>query len=214
MRAAVFTVSPQTSYWNFFLPTMPATTGPVCTPMRMPKWAPPRLLRSAMKSRISSAACTTSAGCVRLRTREATDGHVGVSDGLDLLHATLGDDDIEGVEAIVELAHEIGRRESGGELGEAFKVGEENGDARVVPRLGAAVPLQFDGGLGREDVVQQIVGTAFFLIQLGGALGDFLFELFVQHGVIDGNGDLAGKQREQTDPLPGERAGSQVVFLR
>ena len=37
MRAAVFTVSPQTSYWNFLLPTMPATTGPVCTPMRMPR---------------------------------------------------------------------------------------------------------------------------------------------------------------------------------
>ena len=148
----------------------------------------------------------------RVRHREAADGHVGVPDGLDLLHAALGDDGIEGVEAIVELAHEIGRRESGGELGEAFKVGEENGDAVVVPRLGAAVPLQFDGGLGREDVVQQIVGAAFFLIQLGGALGDLLLELLVQHGVVDGNGDLAGKQREQVDPLPRERAGSQVVF--
>ena len=30
MRLAVFTVSPQISYWNFFIPTIPATTGPVC----------------------------------------------------------------------------------------------------------------------------------------------------------------------------------------
>ena len=46
IRSAVFTVSPQTSYWNFRLPTMPATTGPVCTPMRMFRWTPPRLARS------------------------------------------------------------------------------------------------------------------------------------------------------------------------
>jgi hypothetical protein len=37
MRLAVFTVSPQMSYWNFFTPTMPATTGPVWMPMRISK---------------------------------------------------------------------------------------------------------------------------------------------------------------------------------
>lgn len=39
MHAAVFTVSPQMSYWNFFTPTMPATTGPLCKPMRFSKAA-------------------------------------------------------------------------------------------------------------------------------------------------------------------------------
>ena len=46
MRDAVFTVSPQMSYWNFFTPTIPATTGPVCTPTRMSNAGLPSAVRS------------------------------------------------------------------------------------------------------------------------------------------------------------------------
>ncbi len=37
MRLAVFTVSPRMSYWNYFTPTMPATTGPLWMPTRISK---------------------------------------------------------------------------------------------------------------------------------------------------------------------------------
>jgi hypothetical protein len=67
MRLAVFTVSPQMSYWNFFTPTMPATTGPLWMPTRISKYGlPATSSRSAracfMKSCISKAARTTSVG--------------------------------------------------------------------------------------------------------------------------------------------------------
>ena len=60
--------------------------------------------------------------------------------------------------------------------------------------------------------MQQIVGAALLLIQLGGALADFLLELLVQHGVVDGNGDLAGKQREQVDRSRVNAPGSSGCF--
>ena len=64
MRAAMFTVSPQRSYWNLVSPTIPATTAPVCTPARMANAGSPLALRSAtwrtMYFCISKAASTVS----------------------------------------------------------------------------------------------------------------------------------------------------------
>ena len=144
MRAAVFTVSPQTSYWNFFVADDARDDGArmhADAHAQVGAAAPP-----AFRDEVAhlERGLHDILGMRRVRHREAADGHVGVPDGLDLLHAALGDDDIEGVEAIVELAHEIGRRESGGELGEAFKVGEENGDARrsAAPRRGRAASIR------------------------------------------------------------------------
>jgi len=62
--------------------------------------------------------------------------------------------------------------------------------------------LNSSDGLGREDIVQQLVAAAFFLVQFGCALGNLLLELLVEHGVVDGDGDLSRKQREQVDPAP------------
>lgn len=70
MRLAVFTVSLQMSYWNFFTSTMPATTGPVWMPMRISKQGSPAAILSTLplvvKSRIYSAALVTSVACVML----------------------------------------------------------------------------------------------------------------------------------------------------
>lgn len=42
MRLAVLTVSPNKQYRGILLPTMPATTGPVCAPLRICRRSPGR----------------------------------------------------------------------------------------------------------------------------------------------------------------------------
>ena len=66
MRDAMFTVSPQMSYCHFFMPTIPATTGPVCTPIRISKWTSSFWVINSFctKALIALAACITSMACV------------------------------------------------------------------------------------------------------------------------------------------------------
>ena len=85
----------------------------------------------------------------------------------DLLDAALGDDGVESVEAVVgSRTRSAGARVAASSV-KPSKSSEEGTVTRSrVPRLCSAVPRS-GGHLGREDIVQQIVGAAFFLIQLG-----------------------------------------------
>ena len=68
MRAAVLTVSPQTSYANLSWPMTPATSGPEDRPIRIAHVGAPAGAEARthprMSSRISSAASTASSACV------------------------------------------------------------------------------------------------------------------------------------------------------
>jgi len=66
---AIFTVSPQTSYANLFLPTTPATTGPECTPILTSNLTLPTSCFSLLnftKSKIYNAAFATFSACSKL----------------------------------------------------------------------------------------------------------------------------------------------------
>jgi hypothetical protein len=166
MRLAVFTVSPQMSYWNFFTPTMPATTGPVWMPMRISKKGRPaaifRALPSAMKSRISKAALITSGACVVL----------GVGNPPAAMYASpmvlIFSMPCFSVMWSKALKHSLRSRTSSCGLifahgGEALEVGEEHGDLVDVHGLGLALRLQFFRDFFRQDVQQQFLAACLLL---------------------------------------------------
>jgi hypothetical protein len=100
MRLAVFTVSPQMSYWNFFtknIPRCPPPTGPVWMPdAHLEMRASPAARCSSRRRRLAfyhevlhlqGAMHHNAATLSGVRGRAVHRRHVGIADGLDLLDA-------------------------------------------------------------------------------------------------------------------------------
>ncbi len=88
---------------------------------------------------------------------QATSGHVGIADGLDLLDAVLRHDVVESTEALVDVAHEFFRCELFAHGGEALEVGEQDGDLIDVYRLCGAFLFQFFRHFLGQDVQEQFI---------------------------------------------------------
>ena len=70
------------------------------------------------------------------RVVDPAHGHVGVADGLDLLHAAFGHELVEGGEELAQQVDDVVGAEAGGQGREADDVREEDRDRSVVVRDG------------------------------------------------------------------------------
>ncbi len=108
--------------------------------------------------------------CASTGIRHTTGRHVSVTDGLDLLHAVLLHEAVEGVEADIQLIHQVRRTELFADMREILEIAEEHGHLIEVARFSVSSMFQLGSHVHREDVVQQFFTAVLFAAQFVCAL--------------------------------------------
>lgn len=159
------------------LPMTPATTGPLLT---NPELHRDVVLHGVLAGNVDHADghAHHALGVVCDRHGQAAHRHIGIAHSLDLLDAEIVGRGIEAREQPVEKHHDLLRRHLRCESGETDKIGEGHRDLReAVGDLVLAAP-QPVGDRRRQDVQQQLLILAVFVLD-----DDILFTQFLDHSV-------------------------------